>query len=102
MLNEVTTALPYFFAVERISRAALPVWGDLLALGLYNLVFALPLFGFLGLFLAYRKRFSAQLERISGGVQLWTLRLVKYGSVAVGALLALNAGAYFVVGRGLF
>lgn len=102
MLNEITTALPYFFAVERISRAALPLWGDLLALGLYNLVFALPLFGFVGLFLAYRKRFSAQLGRISEAVQRWTMRLVKYGSVAVGAVLALNAGLYFIVGKGLF
>ncbi len=102
MLNEITTALPYFFAVERISRAELSVPGDLFALVLYNAVFALPLLGFLVLFVVYQKRFAAQLERVSRAVQLWTPRLVKYGSVAFGAVLAMNAGFYFAVGRGLF
>lgn len=102
MLNEITTALPYFFAVERIVRAQLPVFGDLLALVLYNFVFALPLLGFLGVFFVYRKRFSSQLERITQAVQRWTPRIVKYGSVAFGAVLALNAALYFTVGRALF
>lgn len=102
MLNEITTAFPYFFAVERISRAELSVLGDLFALLLYNAVFALPLFAFLGLFIVYRERFAAQLGRVGEAVQRWTPRVVKYGSVAFGALLVLNAGLYFVVGRGLF
>ncbi len=102
MLNEITTAFPYFFAVERISRAELSVLGDLFALLLYNVVFALPLFAFLALFVVYRERFAAQLGRVGEAVQRWTPRVVKYGSVAFGVLLAVNAGLYFVVGEGLF
>lgn len=102
MFNEITTALPYFFAVERISSAQLPVFGDLLALVLYNLVFALPLLGFLMLFLIFRQRFAGKLERVGQAVQRWTPRIVKYGSVGFGAVLALNAVLHFALGRALF
>jgi len=102
MLNEITTALPYFIAVERISRAQLSVSDNLLALVLYNLVFALPLLGFLSLFMVYRQRFAARLERVSRAVRVWTPRVVKYGSVAFGAVLAMNAAVYLIVGRTLF
>lgn len=102
MLNEITTALPYFIAVERISQAQLSVPGDLFALVLYNLVFALPLVGFLALFMVYRQRFAAQLEQVSRAVRVWTPRVVKYGSVAFGAVLAVNAAVYLIVGRALF
>lgn len=102
MLNEITTALPYFIAVERISQAQLSVPGDLFALVLYNLVFALPLVGFLTLFVVYRQRFAARLQQVSRAVRVWTPRVVKYGSVAFGAVLAVNAAVYLIVGRALF
>ena len=102
MLNEITTALPYFIAVEQISRAQLSVPGDLFALLLYNLVFALPLVGFLLLFVVYRQRFAEQLERISREVQVWTPRVVKYGSVAFGAVLVVNSAAFLLGGVALF
>lgn len=102
MLNEITTALPYFFAVERISQAQLSVPGDLFALVLYNLVFALPLVGFLALFMVYRQRFAARLEQVSRAVRVWTPRVVKYGSVAFGVVLGVNAAVYLIVGRALF
>jgi cytochrome c biogenesis protein CcdA len=50
MLNEITTALPYFVAIERIIRAQMDTIGNLLALAGYNVVFSLPLFGFLALY----------------------------------------------------
>ena len=96
MLNELTTALPYFVAIERIAQAQLSVAGKLLALGAYNLVFSLPLLGFLLLVVTFRRRFASVLERVTRAVQVWTPRLVKWGSVLIGAVLAMDAAAYFL------
>jgi cytochrome c biogenesis protein CcdA len=102
MLNEITTALPYFVAIERIVEAQLSSVSVLLALVIYNAVFSLPLFGFLGLFLLYRERFAAQLDRISQWVHLVTRRVMKYGALALGGGLALNAVAFLITGTALF
>lgn len=91
MGNELTTAVPYFVALERITQAGLSTAGDLLALGLYNLVFAAPLFAFLALAVVYRKRFTSQLEAVNAWVRRWTPRIVKYGAIAAGAGLAAYA-----------
>jgi cytochrome c biogenesis protein CcdA len=87
MLNELTTALPYLAAIERIAAAGLGWTGNLALLVVYNFVFALPLVLFLLLFVQLRERFTAQIERISAAVHLWTLRIFKYGSLAAGILL---------------
>lgn len=97
MVNELTTALPYLVAIERITQAGLDGAGNLLALGLYNLVFALPLMAFLVLLIRYRQRFTAQLERIGLAIRTWAPRVVKYGSLAFGAGLAGYAGLSLLV-----
>jgi cytochrome c biogenesis protein CcdA len=102
MLNEITTALPYFIAIERIAGAGLDLFGNLLALLLYNAVFALPLFAFLILLVLFRQRFAAQLGRVTRAVQVWTPRVVKYGSLALGAFLVINGAASLASGAGLF
>lgn len=102
MLNELTTALPYFIAIERIAQAGLDLFGNLLALLLYNAVFALPLFTFLVLLIFFRQRFAAQIGRVTRAVQVWTPRVVKYGSLALGGFLALNGVTYLTSGAGLF
>lgn len=102
MLNEITTALPYFVAIERIAQGRLGAVTSLLALVLYNAVFALPLLGFLGLFVAYRRRFAAHLQRINRAIQVWMPRAIAYASILFGAALALNAAAYLLTGTPLF
>ena len=102
MMNEITTALPYFVAVERIATAHLAPVTNISALVLYNLVFSLPLFGFLLVFLALRQRFSQRLEPMNASVQNWSLRLLIYGSIAFGALLMADAATYFTTGLALF
>lgn len=99
MLNEITTALPYFIAIERIVGANMGFGGNLAALVLYNFVFSLPLFGFVGLFLGYRQRFDGQITVINQWIARWTPRVLKYGALIFGILLALNAGAFFVTGK---
>jgi cytochrome c biogenesis protein CcdA len=102
MLNEITTALPYFAAIERIAEARMATAGNLLALGVYNLVFSGPLLVFLGLFIVFRQRFAARIDSISRGVQLWSVRLIKWLSLIVGVGLALNGTAYLLAGVSLF
>lgn len=102
MLNEITTALPYFVAIERIAQARLDLLGNLLALGIYNVIFAVPLLAFLLLLVLFRQRFAAQLARVSQAVQVWTPRVVKYGALLFGAGLALNAAAALLSGTALF
>jgi cytochrome c biogenesis protein CcdA len=102
MLNEITTALPYFVAIERIVQAQLSVSGNFLALILYNVVFSAPLLGFVVLFIVFRQRFAAQLGRISEAIQRWTPRVIKYGSMLFGAVLALNGVLHFVARSALF
>lgn len=91
MVNELTTALPYFVAIERIAQAQLDTVSNLLLLVLYNTLFAAPLFGFVILFLAFRERFTARLDQLSQAVSYWTPRLVKYGSILFGGVLMVDA-----------
>jgi hypothetical protein len=101
MLNEITTALPYFVAIERIAQANLNTWGNLFSLIIYNLVFSLPLLGFLILYMTLRQRFVAQIGHVNRGIQVWIPRILKYGSLGFGSVLALDAVSYFVLGGGI-
>lgn len=102
MLNEITTALPYFVAIEQMAQAQLNALQSLSALAVYNLVFSLPLFAFLGLYVRYRDRFAAQLNSISQWIHIWTPRLMKYACIIFGGLLALNAALYLINETNLF
>jgi hypothetical protein len=90
MFNEITTALPYFVAIERIADARLSWLGNMVALVVYNFVFALPLFGFLGAFLALRQRFKAQVAAINAWMQRWMPRLLKGFSLVLGIVLLVD------------
>jgi cytochrome c biogenesis protein CcdA len=91
MLNELTTALPYFVAIERITQANLSAPASIAVLALYNAVFSLPLFGFMAVFLVNRERFSGVIARVNAWLTRWMPRLIKYGSILLGAGLALTA-----------
>jgi cytochrome c biogenesis protein CcdA len=95
MLDEITTAFPYFIAIERVTHAKLSTVYELLLLGLYNLVFSLPLFAFVGLFVIYRKRFVSQLSWITRLIQRWFPPVVKYSSLLFGGLLVADVAVYF-------
>lgn len=91
MVNEITTALPYFIAIERIADANLSWSLNLVALLIYNVVFALPLFAFLGGFLLLKDRFTQQIESINAFIARWMPRLIKYGSLLLGVLAIVDA-----------
>lgn len=91
MLNEITTALPYFVALEQIAQAQLNLSENLLILLLYQLFFSLPLFGFLFAYLAVRERIRQWTERVQAWIQKWTPYLLKYACIAFGAFLLVGA-----------
>jgi cytochrome c biogenesis protein CcdA len=98
MLNEITTALPYFVAIERIAQSQLDAIANALALLLYNAIFSAPLLLFLLGFMRYRQRFAAQIERVSHAIQRWMPRLVKYGALLLGVIVAIDAGLRLIAG----
>ncbi|MBC8160435.1 MAG: GAP family protein [Roseiflexaceae bacterium] len=101
MVNELTTALPYFVAIERLAQAQLSLLGNLAGLGIYNLIFALPLFGFLLLYMQAQQHFVQTIERVNRGLAVWMPRLIKYSCIIVGAFFVFDAAAFFMAGRAL-
>lgn len=102
MGNELTTALPYFVALERLAQAQLDPFGNVIGLLLYNGIFALPLVGFLALYLGARQRFVAQIGRINQAITAWMPHLITYSLLLIGAVLIADAAAFFVAGGPLF
>lgn len=102
MINEMTTALPYFVALEQLANADVSRAESLVLLILYNGVFSLPLFGFLLLFLRLQGQFATQVIRWRTWINYWTPRVIKVASLAFGAALILNATSYAMSGTALF
>lgn len=96
MGNELTSALPYFVALERIVEADLAAPEVFFSLLAYNLIFILPLIGFLLWFLAYQEKLRPQIERIQARVQRWTALAIKWGALIFGLLLVGDALRYFL------
>jgi len=94
--NEVTTALPYFVAIEQIAQAKMSLPQNLLTLLLYNTMFSLPLFAFLLIYVLFRQRWAGILERINQGIQRWMPRLIKWLAIGFGAVLVLNAAGFLL------
>lgn len=102
MINEITTALPYFVALERIAAARVDLTTTALLLVLYNFVFALPLFGFLIAYLYARDRFVSQMDAINRWITKWIPRIAKIVFISGGAVLVLHGALFLVTGTGLW
>lgn len=102
MINELTTALPYFIALERITAARLDPVTTVGIVALYNLVFSLPLFAFVAVFVGFRARFGGLLTRVNVFIAKWLPRLIKYVAIGVGTILIVNGIFGLFNGRGLF
>lgn len=99
--NEVTTALPYFVAIEQIAQANMALPQNLLLLFLYNVVFSLPLFFFLLIFLLFRQRWEGIIKRINQSIQHWMPRITKWLAIGFGALLTVNSAMFLLTGTAL-
>jgi len=87
MLNEVTTAVPYFAAIALMSEASLTPSEWLIGLLVYNLVFVVPLMMFVAVHRVYRDRFDVLSDRIDGWMRKWGPRVLRFGSIAFGMVL---------------
>lgn len=99
--NEVTTALPYFVALEQIAQANMALPQNLLALLLYNVVFSLPMVAFLLIFLLFRQQWTGIIERINHAIQHWMPRITKWLAIVFGAALVLNAAVFLLTGTAM-
>jgi cytochrome c biogenesis protein CcdA len=102
IFNELTTALPYFVAIERIVDAQLTALEIVLVLAIYNLIFVVPLFIFLWLFLRSRERFTHQIEGFNRGLNKWLPRILRYGCLILGVIAAADAVVFLTRGAPLF
>lgn len=100
--NEVTTALPYFVAIEQIAQAEMTLVQNVLVLAVYNVVFSLPLFAFLLIFMLFRKQGTVIIKRINQSIERWMPRIMKWVAIAFGAALVLNAAVFLLTGTALF
>lgn len=91
MVNEVTTAVPYFAAIALMSEASLSPLEWLIGLLVYNLAFVVPLLAFVAAHRVYRARFDVLSERIESWMRKWGPRVLRYGSIAFGVLLLVDA-----------
>ncbi|MCC7208212.1 MAG: GAP family protein [Anaerolineae bacterium] len=98
ILGELPTALPYLAGIEQITRARLDTAGNLLALGLYNFIYCLPLVGILALFLAVRQRVAPIFARINAWMKRLGPPITRIFLVGLGALLVLDALVFFAGG----
>jgi len=102
MVQELTTALPYFVAIEHITAQQLSPVVSVALLVAYNLIFSLPLFAFLWLFMRNQVRFAKQIEAVQRWIARWMPRLLKFGALIFGAILLANSIPFFLTGQALF
>ena len=93
-------ALPYFAAIAQILKADLSPGGMLTALLFYNLVFALPLTGFLVLRLLLGEQAERWFQTINGFIARWGGRVLVTVLVLLGIILIVD-GVGWLVGRPL-
>lgn len=100
--SELPTALPYLAALERIVNTGVSQVEAVLALIVYNLIFILPLVAIVGIYVARRAEAERLMQRVSDGIQAWSGRILKWGSLLIGIVLVADSAVFFLAGRGIF
>ena len=91
---EAPTALPYLVAIERITRANLPLHQTIAVLTLYNIIFVLPLTVLLGMYLLLRERSTHLINRINRAIVAWFPQIMRVILLLLGSALILDCIAY--------
>lgn len=99
-LLEAPTALPYLAAIERIAQAKLNLLDLAEFLGIYNLIFVMPLIGLLGIYIAFQGRSAELLKRINQAITSWSPKILRILLLATGTFLLADCIA-FLLGRPL-
>lgn len=91
---DLPTAVPYFGAIAVIASADVPMVAQLILLGMFNLLYVLPLALVLVAHLAFGARCHALLARVRAAVERVAAPLLAAGAGAAGvALVARGAGS---------
>lgn len=93
---EAPTAFPYLAALERMVHANLPFHQLLGVLTLYNIIFVFPLIGLLGIYLFFRNRAAALINRINYGIAKWFPKIMRVIFIVFGIVFIVDCIAYFL------
>jgi cytochrome c biogenesis protein CcdA len=95
-------AVPYFAALNQIVKSDLDWLGAILVLAVYNLGYALPFLGLIGLRLVLGKRAEPILDKINHWIDRGAGVLMPLIFLVLGIVLIVDAVKYFVTGVPLF
>jgi cytochrome c biogenesis protein CcdA len=91
---ESPTALPYLAAIEQIARAKLDLFTLMSLLGLYNLVFVLPLIMLVGIYIIFQPQSAMLLNHINLSISIWAPKILRALLLGLGILLIVDSLAY--------
>ena len=91
---EFPTALPYLAAIEQIARAKLDLLTIMSILGLYNLVFVLPLIILVCIYVLFHQQSAILLPRINRAIAIWSPKILRALLLGLGTLLIVDSLAY--------
>jgi cytochrome c biogenesis protein CcdA len=89
-LWEFPTALPYLAAIEQIARSKLDLFVIMNILGVYNLIFVLPLIILLSIYVVFHKESAVLLNRINRAISIWSPRILRVLLIGLGFLLIID------------
>jgi cytochrome c biogenesis protein CcdA len=91
---EFPTALPYLAAIEQIARAKLDLLTIASILGLYNLIFILPLIILICIYVLFHRQSAILLPRINRAIALWSPKILRVLLLGLGVLLIVDSLAF--------
>ncbi|MBD1893075.1 GAP family protein [Coleofasciculus sp. FACHB-SPT9] len=91
---EFPTALPYLAALERVIQARLDLLSTMTVLGIYNVVFVLPLVILLGIYIVFQESATARLNAINRSINKFAPKILRVILICLGAVLIFDCVAY--------
>jgi cytochrome c biogenesis protein CcdA len=91
---EFPTALPYLVAIEQIAKAKLDLFTIMSLLGLYNLVFVLPLIMLVIIYIVFHQQSATLLRHINRSIAIWSPQILRALMLGLGTLLIIDCLAY--------
>ncbi len=93
---EFPTALPYLAALERVIQARLDLLSIMSVLGLYNVLFVLPLVVLLGIYIVFQESAAALLNAINRSINRFAPKILRVILIGLGTVLIIDCIAYLL------
>jgi hypothetical protein len=84
----------YLAAIEQIARAKLDLLTIMSILGLYNLIFVLPLIILVCIYVLFHQQSAILLPRINRAIAIWSPKILRALLLELGILLTVDSLAY--------